>query len=160
MDYLRPEAVPLRKLPSLWVLAAVTYGLVIAVTILSVVAYHRYWPGADANEIELQKMSARIMVGSVWVPVYPDAMLHDMSSSTQGDLTEGMLRFNSPDAAPKLLSFYRLKLRKAGFNVTSAEGMVQAVARNGKSTAIVTVRSTEAGSEARVATKAVADAKP
>ena len=76
----------------MWVLSGVTYSLVIVVTIVSVWAYHRFYPGADATEIEMQQKSARIMVGSVWVPVYPDAMLHDMTTSTHGDLTEGDLR--------------------------------------------------------------------
>jgi hypothetical protein len=142
------------------VLAAVTYGLVIVVTILSVMAYHRFWPGANATELELQKMSARIMVGSVWVPVYPDAMLHDMTSSTHGDLTEGVLLFNSPDAPSKVQMFYRLKFKKAGFDVTFSDDKIQAVSRKGKSTATVIVSPAEAGSEIQVTTKAVADPKP
>ena len=141
-------------------LAGVTYALVIVVTILSVVAYHRFYPGADASEIEMQQKSARIMVGSVWVPVYPDAMLHDMTSSTQGDLTEGDLHFNSPDVSSKVLSFYRLRFRKAGFEVRLAGNTEQAVSRKGKSTVIVAVNPTVGGSEVHVMTKAVADPKP
>jgi hypothetical protein len=156
----RPEAVPLRKLPSLWVLAAVTYGLVITVTILSVWAYHRYYPGADSTEIELQKMSARIMVGTVWVPVYPEAMLHDMSASAQGEMTEGVLHFNSTDSPTRLLSFYRAKLKKAGYDVTLAPDTVRASSHKLKSTATITVTPSAAGSEAQVNTKGPTNPSP
>src|SRR5579883_1079898 len=106
-----PEATPLRKLPQIWTLAGVTYGLVIAVTIAAIVVYKHYWPSANAVEAELEQRSARISVGDVWLPVYPGAIHQGMTSSTNDGLVQGELHFTSSDAPAKLVAFYRTRLR-------------------------------------------------
>src|SRR4051794_29971492 len=93
MSSARPEATPLRKIPNFWILAAVTYAIVILVTIVAVFVYKKYWPNANAGEIALEQKSASITVGSVWMPVYPGAIHQDATASTQGDVTQGDLRF-------------------------------------------------------------------
>ena len=158
-----PEATPLSKLPNIWILAGVSYALVIAVTILAVFVYHRYWPNADRSEVELEQRSASITVGSVWMPVYPGALHHDATSSTRGDVTEGDLSFTSDDPPQKLLAFYRTRLQRAKFNVmfTPADsgGTIQAFTDKGKTIATLTITSSGAGSEAHIHTRAV-ETKP
>ena len=158
-----PEATPLRKLRSIWVLAAVSYGLVIVFTILTVVAYRHYWPGADARERELEQRSASITVGSVWMPVYPGAMHHDATSSTTGDVTEGDLSFTSGDPPEKLIAYYRTRLQHARFNVmftaTDKGGRIHAITNRGKTLATLTIVAAGGGSEVQIHTRAV-ETKP
>jgi hypothetical protein len=159
----RPEAMPLRKLPNIWILAAVAYGLVIVFTVGAVVVYKHYWPGADRTERELEQKSASITVGSVWIPVYPGAMHHDATSSTTGDVTEGDLRFASADPPPKLIAFYRAQLQRAKFNVmfaaTDGGGKIHAITNRGKTMATLTIVAAGGGSEVQIHTRVV-DTKP
>ena len=158
-----PEATPLRKLPNIWILAAVNYGLVILFTIAAIIIYHRYWPNANRSEVELEQRSASITVGSVWIPVYPGALHHDATSSTNADVTEGDLRFTSSDPPEKVLAFYRTHLQRARFNVmfapTPTGGRIQAITNRGKTIATLTISSAGAGSETQIHTRAV-ETKP
>jgi len=154
-----PEATPLRKLPHIWILAAVTYSAVIICTILAVWAYRHYWPGADASERKLEAKSASITVGSVWIPVYPGAVHRDMTASTTAGVTVGDLMFSSSDPPQKLIDFYRSRLSKASLNVTFTKtetgGIVQAVGNRARTIATVTVTAAGTGSTVQVHTRAV-----
>jgi hypothetical protein len=158
-----PEATPLSKLPHIWILAIVSYGLVIAFTIVTVVVYYHYWPNANRGELELEQRSASITVGSVWMPVYPGALHHDATSTTQGDVTTGDLSFTSNDPPDKLLAFYRSHLQRARFNVmfapTDTGGRIQAITNRGKTIATLTIASSAAGSDVQIHTRAV-ETKP
>lgn len=148
-----PEATPLHKLPQIWKLAGATYGLVIAATILTVVAYKHYWPDANAQELELEARSARISVGDVWMPVYPGAVLQTMTSSTHDGVTDGEVRFTSTDSPAKLIAFYRSRLRgqfKVEYKKTPTGGTMDAVATHGKSTATLIFRASGSGCDAEV----------
>ena len=153
-----PEATPLRKLPQIWILALVTYGLVLAVTIAAVFVYKHYWPNANAVELELERRSTRISVGDIWIPVYPDAIHQGMTSSIHDGLIEGDLRFTSSDAPAKLIAFYRDRL-KAAFEVTYTPtergGRIEAVANRGKSVATLTFTASGSGCDSQVHTQAV-----
>src|SRR5579872_6869684 len=155
----RPEATPLRKLPHIWVLAGVSYGLVILFTIFTVWAYRHYWPNSEADEHALEAKSASITVGSVWIPVYPGAVHRDMTSSTTEGVIVGDLMFSSGDPPEKLIAFYRTRFSKASFNVTLTKtetgGIVQAVGNQARTIATVTVSAAGTGSTAQVHTRAV-----
>jgi hypothetical protein len=162
-----PEATPLRRIPHIWALAGVTYGLVILFTIATVVAYKHYWPSANVRELALEQKSASITVGDVWVPVYPGAIHQDMTSSTRGDITEGDLRFTSTDSPAKLIAFYRMRLQQAKFNVlfssTENGGRIQAFANRGKSIATLTFTASGSGCDAWIHTlqkKPAVETKP
>jgi hypothetical protein len=154
-----PEATPLRRLPNFWILGGVTYILVLAVAMGSMWAYRHYWPNGDASERALEGRSASITVGSVWVPVYPGAIHHEMTSSTNADVTEGDLAFTSGDAPEKLIAFYRERLRKANLRVTLTKtdtgGVVQAVGNRAKTIATITISAAGSGSTVQVHTRAV-----
>ena len=158
-----PEATPLRKLPHIWTLAGITYGLVLAVTIAAVFVYKHYWPSADAGEVELEQRSAKIGIGDVWLPVYPDAIHKEMSSSARDGLIEGDLRFTSADAPAKLIAFYRARLRRdfmVWYTATGNGGRIEAVAKRGKSVATMIFTASDAGCDIQVHTKAAPQAKP
>ncbi len=158
-----PEATPLRKLPNFWILGGITYILVLAFAMVSWWAYRHYWPNGDASERALDQKSARITVGSVWIPVYPGAIHHDMTSSTSADVTQGDLTFHSDDAPEKLIAFYRERLRKANLRVTFTKtdtgGIVQAVGDRARTIATITISAAGAGSTVQVHTRAV-ETKP
>jgi hypothetical protein len=153
---LAPEATPLRKLPQIWKLAGVTYALVILTTIAAVFAYKHYWPNADASEIELEKRSARISVGDVWIPVYPDAIHQSSSSSTRDGVVVGDARFISADPPAKLMVFYRTRLRgdnKVAFTSTGNGGKIEAVAKRGKRLVRMVFSTSGAGCETELHTE-------
>jgi hypothetical protein len=153
-----PEATPLHKLRNLWTLAAVTYGIVIGVTIAAVVAYKHYWPTANSEELALEKRSASITVGAVWIPIYPGAMHKDMTSSTHGAITEGDLSFSSSDSPAQLAAYYRARFEQAKFSVTYSEieggSRIEAMRESsGQSIARLTFSAAGAGTDAKVHTQ-------
>lgn len=152
-----PEATPLRKLPNIWTLAGVTYGLVIAVTCGAIFAYKHYWPSADAGEIELEQRSAKIGVGDVWLPVYPGAIHDEMSSTTHDGVIEGDLRFTSTDPPAALIAFYRARLRddfKVLYTVDGTGGRLEAIANRRKSAATMIFTASATGTTVQVHTQA------
>jgi hypothetical protein len=158
-----PEATPLRKLPHIWTLAAISYALVILMTVATVVAYKHYWPGANATELELEQRSARIGVGDVWIPVYPGAVHDSMTSSARDGVVEGDLRFTSDDAPAKLIAFYRLRLAatfKVLYTATENGGRIEAFAIRGRSTATLIFSASGSGCVALVHTRAFRTPRP
>ena len=134
-----------RKAPNIWVLASVTYGTVIAVTILSVLAYYYVAPKlADSRSGSAVRS---VTVGSVWMPVYPGATLEGTASVKQGDITESTLKFGTPDASGRVLAFYTSALKKGVFRFDtvakdSGGGTVRSLAHEGKTTVVVTIHAT------------------
>ena len=102
-----------QKPPNFWALASVTYGVVIAFAIVSVVAYYYLAPKAPYRSRATRQRS--VAVGSVWMPVYPGATVESTASTKQEGVTESTLSFETKDPAGRVLSFYQSALRKGVF---------------------------------------------
>ena len=74
------QSQPARKPPNLWGVASVTYGAVIAVTIISIVAYYYLAPKRTVSQ-QLTDAERSMAVGSVWMPIYPGALVESSSAS-------------------------------------------------------------------------------
>jgi len=144
-----------RKPPNLWALASVTYGAVIAVTILSVLVYYYIVP--KPVESQLSDATRSMAVGSVWIPVYPGAMVEGTESAKRDSVTESTLNFATRDQADRVLSFYQAALKKGVFRfdtVTKSDGggAVRSVVHAGKTTVVVTIRTAGEGSRGEIKT--------
>ena len=147
---------PARKPPNIWALASVTYGAVIAVAIISVVAYYYLAPKRTASQ-QLTDAERSMAVGSVWIPIYPGATVESTASTKQDSTTESSLTFGTKDQADRVLSFYQAALKKGVFRfdtVTKADGggTVRSMAHEGKTTVVVTVHATGEGSRGEIRT--------
>src|SRR5579862_6076670 len=144
-----------RKPPNLWALASVTYGLVIVVTILSVLAYYYLVP---KRTDPLFGDSVRSMaIGSVWIPVYPGAMVEGTASAKQDSTTESTLKFGTKDRPDRVLSFYQAALKKGVFRFETVTkdadgGTIQSIVHQGKTTVVVTIHTTGEGSRGEIRT--------
>ena|SRR5258708_26689705 len=157
-----PENRP-KTIPRIWLVAGVTYGLVIATTILAVVAYRYLLPPPSSEQEAREKANNNVLVGGAWVPAYPGALTEDANYSTHGDVTEGILRFKSADPPGQVLAFYR-KRRVGGLQFKTLTespggGSIEARARTGHATIRITVNSSTEGSEAVITTVAKEDKK-
>jgi hypothetical protein len=144
-----------RKPPNLWALASVTYGAVIAVTILSVLVYYYIVP--KRVESQLTDATRSMAVGSVWIAVYPGATIEGTASEKRDSGTESALNFESKDQPDRVLSFYQAALKKGVFRfdtVTKNDGggTVRSMAHAGKTTVVVTIRPTAEGSRGEIRT--------
>lgn len=154
---LRMQAVPpVRKPPNLWALASWTYGAVIAVTILSILAYFYVAPKRTATQ-QLTDAERSVAVGSVWMPVYPGATVENTTSGKRDNVTESTLNFGTKDPADRVLSFYQAAMKKGVFRfdtVTKNDGggTVRSVVHAGKTTVVVTIRTTGEGSGGEIKT--------
>jgi len=137
-----PNASKPRSGLNVWGLVGITYGLVIATSVLAIAAYFHFRadirPGdqADANPLR------RMHVGSVWVPIYEQATYFEPTQLEQKAITTGTVKFRTPDGPGAVLSFYQSTLKEGGFvtlTTGNAGGTVQAVRRGGKTTVLVTV---------------------
>ena len=152
------DALPRPKKPQIWTLVGLTYGLVVAVTIFAVASYYFVWHGTNASEPGQADKNGSIEVGSLWVPLYPGALLLDHTSSNEGDVIRSMYKLKTKDPADSLLSFYQVKLKGGRFwwNTTTASDQsktVVALARGRNATRIfVAVSSTPDGAEASITT--------
>ena len=147
---------PARKPPNLWAVASVTYGAVIAVTIISVVAYYYLAPKRTSSE-QIFDAERSMAVGSIWIAVYPGAAIESTASAKQDGATESTLTFGTKDRPEKVLSFYQAALKKGVFRfdtVTKADGggTVRSMAHEGKTTVVVTIHSTSEGSTGEIRT--------
>ncbi|MCU1339753.1 MAG: hypothetical protein JWO19_5334 [Bryobacterales bacterium] len=134
-----------RKPPNIWVLASVTYGAVIAVTILSILAY--YYVAPKRPEAQSTDTARSLAVGSVWIPVYPNATVEGTVSEKRGSGTESTLNFETRDQADRVLSFYQSALKKGVFRFDTVTkhadgGTIRSVLHGGKTTVVVTIRAT------------------
>jgi hypothetical protein len=147
---------PARKPPNIWALASVTYGAVIAVAIISVVAYYYLAPKRTASQ-QLTDAERSMAVGSVWVPVYPGATVESTGSTKQDRVTSSTLTFGAKDPAGRVLSFYQAALKKGVFRFSTVTrdgggGTVRSMAHDGKTTVVVTIRVTGGGSWGEIRT--------
>lgn len=127
--------------PKFGILVAVTYGSVILFTALAVTAY--FWMRPSGVETEPNPMR-RMMVGAVWVPIYPEAAYFDPAATEQKEITTGSVKLRTKEPAGSVLSFYQSTLNEGGFvtlTTGDAGGTVQAVQRGGRTSVTVSVTS-------------------
>jgi hypothetical protein len=138
-----------RKPRNLWILVAATYGAV-AITTLIALLWYRHVTSGTSQEAP----PGNIAVGTVWVTMYPRATVHETSSATHADVTEGTMKFATADPPGKVLAFYRTTLHKSGFlfQANSDARTVRAIGRAGKVEIIVSADPHGEGSEAQIAT--------
>lgn len=147
-----PEQTPLRKVRQLWILAAVSYGSVIVVILLSVWTYLHFFTARERVDD-----STSVAIGSVWLPVYPGSVVESANSTAHDHATESVLRFKSKDPAAKILAFYEPKLRTVHFESylsrrTGDGGMLQAGTLGRNTTVVITAQSSAEGSEGQITT--------
>jgi hypothetical protein len=150
-----PAPSPPRKPPNLWALASVTYGAVIAVTILSILAY--YYLAPHRTESQSGDLARSVAVGSVWIPVYPGATIEGTASEKRDSATESTLNFGTRDQSGRVLSFYEAALKKGVFRfdtVTKNDGggTVRSIVHEGKTTVVVTIHANGEGSAGEIKT--------
>jgi hypothetical protein len=146
----------LRKPPNIWAVAGWTYGAVIAVTILSVVTYYYLAPHRTKSQ-ELTDAERSVAVGSVWVPVYPGAMVEGTTYNPQKNSTESTLTFATTDQAERVLSFYQVALKKGVFRFSTVTkspggGTVRSIVHQGKTSVVVTISTTGDHSQGEIRT--------
>ena len=144
------------KPPNIWALASITYGAVIAVAIISVVAYYYLAPKRTATQ-QLTDAERSMAVGSVWMPIYPGGTVEGTASTKQDNTTDSSLTFGTKDPADRVLSFYQSALKKGVFRfniVKKADdgGTVRSMAHDGKTTVVVTIHATAEGSTGEIHT--------
>jgi hypothetical protein len=146
---------PARK-PNIWAVASVTYGAVILVAIISVVAYYFLAPKRTPSQ-QLTDAERSMAVGSVWMPIYPGATVESTGSTKQDSATDSVLTFATKDQVDRVLSFYQAALKKGVFRFNTVKkddggGTVRSMAHEGKTTVTVTIRTTAGGSEGEIRT--------
>lgn len=147
---------PAQKPPNIWALASVTYGAVIAVAIISILAYYYLAPKRTATQ-QLTDAERSMAVGSVWIPIYPDGTVEGTASTKHDSTTESSLTFGTKDPADRVLSFYRAALKKGVFRfdtVAKSDGAwtVRSMAHQGKTTVVVTIHATSEGTTGEIHT--------
>jgi len=147
---------PSRKAPNLWAIASVTYGAVILVTILSIVAY--YYAAPKLLDSRTGDSTRMVTVGSVWMPLYPGSTIANTASAPRDAGTESTMDFESKEQAHKVLSFYEAALKKGIFRFETTQkdsdggGAVRSVVHQGKTTVVVTIHATGNGSQVEIKT--------
>jgi hypothetical protein len=140
----------------MWVVASVTYGAVIAVAIVSILAYYYLAPRRTESQ-QLTDAERSMAVGSVWIPVYPGATLEGTASEKRESATESTLNFESKDQPDRVLSFYQAALKKGVFRFNTVTkhdggGTIRSMAHEGKTTVQVTIRAAGQGSRGEIQT--------
>jgi hypothetical protein len=147
---------PSRKAPNLWAIASVTYGAVILVTILSIVAYYYAAPKFLASQSG--DSTRMVTVGSVWMPMYPGATITSTASSPRDGGTESTMTFESKDKANDVLSFYQAALKKGIFRFETVQkdaeggGSVRSIVHQGKTIVVVTIHAAGNGAQGEIKT--------
>jgi len=146
---------PVRKPPNIWALASVTYGAVILVTIAAVGTY--YYLAPKQTEPRSDDAARSVAVGSVWIPVYPGAVVQGTASTKQANVTESSLNFETKDQANQVLSFYATALKKGVFRFDTVTriaggGTVRSIVHEGKTTVDVTIHAAGEGSRGEIRT--------
>jgi hypothetical protein len=147
---------PARKPANLWAVAGVTYGAVIAVTIISIVAYLYLAPKRTSSE-QIFDAERSMAVGSVWIAVYPGATIESTASAKQDGSTQSTLTFGTKDPAERVMSFYQAALKKGVFRFetvtkTAGGGTIQSIVHQGKTTVVVKIHSTGEGTQGEIRT--------
>jgi len=150
------QSQPPQKPPNLWGVASVTYGAVIAVTIISIAAYYYLAPKRTVSQ-QIFDAERSMAVGSIWMPIYPGASIESTGSVKQDGATVSTLTFGAKDQADRVLSFYRAALKKGAFRFDTVTkdadgGTVRSMAHDGKTTVAVTIHARGAGSRGEIQT--------
>jgi hypothetical protein len=135
---------PQSRKPNLWGLVAVTYGLVIGTMLLAAAAYFYFRSEVPAGDAADANPMRRIMVGAVWVPLYPPATYMEPAMTKEKEITTGSVKFRTKEPAGTVLGFYKDSLEQNGFFTSmtgNAGGTVQGVRSGGKINVLVTVTS-------------------
>jgi hypothetical protein len=124
-----------RQGPRFGILVLLTYGIVILFTLLAAVAYFytrsELQPGDQADPNPMRRM----MVGAVWVPIFPEATYYEPNMVEQKEIATGTVKFRTKEPAGSVLAFYEGALRESGFlplTTGNAGGTIQAVRRGGR----------------------------
>jgi len=147
---------PARKPPNIWAVASVTYGAVIAVTIISILAYYYLAPKRTAKQ-QIFDAERSMAVGSVWIAVYPGAAIESTASAKQDGATQSTLTFGTKDPADRVLSFYQAALKKGVFRFETVTknadgGTIQSIVHRGKTTVVVKINATAEGARGEIRT--------
>ncbi len=151
-----------KRNPRLGILAAITYGLVTLVTLLAVATYFYFRANIKPDEQADVTPMRRMMVGGVWVAIYPAATYFDPKSVQEKNITTGSVNFRTKDPAGAVLAFYDQALKKEGYFTTEsgdAAGTIQAMRAGGKFTVAITVTSSSENTKGEIHTLHHADAK-
>jgi hypothetical protein len=132
-----------QKPPNFWALASVTYGIVIALSIVSIAYYYYLAPKGTGSQPS--DVVRSVTVGSVWIPVYPGSTVESTTSTKHENVTESTLNFETKDQAGRVLSFYQSALRKGVFRFDTVTrnaggGTIRSLAHEGKTNVLVTVQ--------------------
>jgi hypothetical protein len=132
----------------IWILAAVTYSIVAALTIGAAVYYFRH-STAGSRDVD---QAGLIIVGSVWIPTYPGATILDHTSSVNDQVTQTTVRLTTQDSSEKMFSFYQAKLKGGPYlpHTRTQNGTILADRRDGKARILVTVSAAPEGATARI----------
>lgn len=145
---------------NVWGLIGITYGLVIATSVVAVASYFYFrseiktGDDADANPMR------RMMVGAVWVPIYSGATYVEPTMLQQKEITTGTVKFRTKEPAGAVLAFYQETLKEGGFvtlTTGNAGGTVQAVRRGGKTNVSVSVTTSSENTTGEIRTLHHAD---
>jgi hypothetical protein len=144
-----------QKNPNIWALASITYGIVIALTMVSILAYYYLAPKGTGSQPGDAMRS--VTVGSVWIEVYPGATVQATASTKRENVTESTLNFETKDPAGRVLSFYQSALRKGVFRFDTVTrnaggGTIRSLAHQGKTNVLVTVQTAGEGSRGEIRT--------
>jgi hypothetical protein len=109
----------------------------------------------QSSEGTLKFGAAAGNTGPAWVPVYPGSSPQGTMATQSKDGSSNTFTFKTGDSAGKVISYYQDQLKSAGFDVklvANAEqgGMVQAEDAAKKRTVIVTVGTSDEGTQGSV----------
>ena len=144
-----------RKRQDIWILTAVTYGIVCVLTLGAAIYYYAWSTRSAHGAIGADDKGVLVAVGSVWVPAYPGAVIASRSSSEDSGVTKTALELKSPDPAARLFSFYQRRMKSGSFLLSPVTrngegGTIQATVRDGKGRVIVTIDATPDGSTVNI----------
>ena len=135
---------PQSRKPNLWGVVAITYGLVIGTTLLAVAAYYYFRSEVPRDASADPNPMRTMMVGAVWVPIYPPATYIEPGMTQQKEITTGVVKFRTKDPAGTVLAFYKDSLDHTGYYTSmigNAGGTIHGVRSGGKISVNVTVTS-------------------
>lgn len=115
-----------------------------------------------SGSVTLQSADGTVKLGAAsgtavpsWVPIYPDSAPENMSSAQTPQGDTNIFGFKTKDSPGKVISYYQDQLKSAGFSMTMVSsgeqgGMVQADNSSKQRSLIVSVSSSDEGTQARV----------
>lgn len=120
--------------------------------------------GQGVNSFEMRGPDGSMRFGPAaaesvpdWIPVYRGGTLQGTATTSLAEGEQNSFTFNTKDAPIEVLSFYENALKGSGFTVnvaiTGTDGvMLQGEADGGKRTVVITLHSSNAGTEGSIVT--------